>query len=145
MPVFGASLGLVGATIYLSRRRVQYTGHLAGSLAVRVLTIAALISLFVYAATIRPHRQPFSFFPPSSALAGTRDFREDSLANLAFYVSWPILLAGLGGVCYMIWRRWLPRTGFLRPFVLIFGLGPALVYLWFPDISPDQPWAFRRF
>ncbi|MDQ2963956.1 MAG: hypothetical protein M3R31_12500, partial [Pseudomonadota bacterium] len=113
--------------------------------AARLTTIAILVLLFAYAVEIRPALQPFSIIRHWSGLDGTRDFREDSVLNLATYLSWPILLAALAGICYSLWDRWGSRRDLVRPLLLALGIGPAILYLWFPLVSPDHPWAFRRF
>jgi len=143
--VVAASLVLTTTAFFLSSRIETSLRRLINLPASRVSAIGLLVLLFACAVEIRPSLQPFSVIPETSALAGMRDFRENSVLNLAVYLSWPILLASLGGVCYALWKRWPTRSGLLRPLVLVLGLGPALLYLWFPEVSPDHPWAFRRF
>lgn len=134
------------AACFLTSRTASYLRRLVDSSIFRLTAIAALVCLFLYAVEIRPTLEPFSIIRQGlPGLDGTRDFREDSLLNLATYISWPILLAALGGVCYGIWNRWPIRRGLLLPLLLTLGLGPALLYLWFPHVTPDHPWAFRRF
>ena len=143
--VIAASLVLTTTAFLLSSRTEASFRRLINLPASRLSAIGALVLLLAYAVEIRPTLQPFSVFPQTSVLVGTRDFRENSVLNIAVYLSWPILLASLGGVCYALWKRWPTRSGLLRPLVLVLGLGPALLYLWFPEVSPDHPWAFRRF
>lgn len=111
----------------------------------RVAAIALLIGFFAYAAAIRPTLQPFHLIQQASDLDGRRDYREESLLNLATYVSWPILVFALAGVSYAIQRSWMGRHGAFRSLLLVIGLGPTLLYLWAPQVSPDHPWAVRRF
>jgi hypothetical protein len=111
----------------------------------RLVAIALLVGCFAYAAAIRPALQPFHLIQQASDLNGRRDFREESLRNLAMYVSWPILLFALAGLCYAIQRNWMGRQGAFRSLLLVIGIGPALLYLWSPQVSPDHPWAVRRF
>jgi len=110
----------------------------------RVVTIALLVGFFAYAAAIRPTLQPFHLIQQASDLNGRRDFREESLLNLATYVSWPILVFALAGVCYAIKCNWIGRHGAFRSLLLVIAIGPTLLYLWSPQVSPDHPWAVRR-
>lgn len=111
----------------------------------RLVAIALLIGFFVYATAIRPTLQPFHLIQQASDLNGRRDYREESLLNLATYVSWPILVFALAGVSYAIQRNWMGRHGAFRSLLLVIGIGPTLLYLWAPQVSPDHPWAVRRF
>jgi len=118
--------------------------------AIRSRTVGAvtgfvLILLFGYAALLRPSSEPFSLIASQTWLNGTRDYREDALRNLAVYVSWPTLIAALGGVVLMLSRGWLARGRGARPLLLILALAPGVLFLWHPLVSPDHPWAVRRF
>lgn len=115
------------------------------SRSVRVAAISVLAILFIYAAAIRPTLQPFSIIRDGLSLDGMRDFREESVRNLAAYLSWPLVIATVLGVGWSIWHRWSNRVNLLRPVVLFFAIAPAVLYLSFPYISADHPWAFRRF
>ena len=134
------------ATWFITKRTVLHLRRLVDSKTFRLTVIAGLICFFLYAVEVRPTLEPFSMIQRGlPGLDGTRDFREDSLLNLATYISWPSLLMALAGVCYGIWNRWLVRGDLLLPLLLTLGLVPALLYLWFPHVTPDHPWAFRRF
>ena len=134
------------ATYLLPFKIATHLGRLIDSRIFRLTAVAFLVCLFVYAVGIRPTLEPFSTIRRGvPGLDGTRDFRENSLLDLATYISWPILLGAFGGICYGIWTRWPTRGGLLLPLLLVLGLGPALLYLWFPHVTPDHPWAFRRF
>lgn len=140
-----ASAGLALVAMTLAPTMAARTRDLISSLHTRLLAIFLLAVLFLYAAAVRPTLEPFSSIKENFGLYGTRDFREDSLRNLAVYLSWPIVVAAGLGVAWAIWRRWGSRGGLLRPLLLMLALVPALVYLWSPHVSPDHPWAFRRF
>jgi hypothetical protein len=140
-----ASAGLALVAMTLTPAMAARTGNLVSSLHTRVLVIFLLALLFFYAAAVRPTLEPFASIQESFSLYGLRDFREDSLRNLAAYLSWPVVVAAGFGVIWAIWRRWGSRRGLLRPLLLVLALGPALLYLWTPHVSPDHPWAFRRF
>jgi hypothetical protein len=143
--IAGACVGLTLAAVFLTPAIAGFVRRVIDARAARLTAIAILVLLFAYAAAVRPTLQPFSLIRQSSGLDGTRDFREESVLNLATYLSWPLLLAALGGICYSIWNGWAKRSGLLRPLLLILGIGPAVLYLWFPLVSPDHPWGFRRF
>ena len=140
-----ASVALTAAIVLLTPATMIALRRAIGAYPSRAIAIAAIIALFAYAAAVRPALQPFSIIRQASGLNGQRDFREESLVNLATYVSWPILLFALGGICLAIQRNWAVRGWLLRPLLLVFGIGPALLYLWAPQVSPDHPWAVRRF
>jgi hypothetical protein len=127
----------------LTPANAAFLRGLLNSCPLRVAAIATLLTLFLYSVAFRPTLASFSVI--GGGTTGSRDFREDSVLNFATYLSWPILLAALGGVCYSIWRHWAGGRGFLNAILLTLGLGPTLVFLWFPLVSPDHPWAFRRF
>ena len=106
---------------------------------------AVIAALFVYAAFVRPHIQPFALIPDrGSLLAGTRDFRENSLRDLAAYVGWPTIVLALVGVMLTIRRAARGRTSSAAIALSVIAVGTALVYLWAPGVSPDHPWAIRR-
>ena len=73
-----------------------------------------------------------------------RTYAEESLRWLGWWVGAPaILLAAVGAG--LILRRWTQgRDVELLP-VMGTGLAVALLVLWRPSITPDHPWADRRF
>jgi hypothetical protein len=81
---------------------------------------------------------------------GTRNYSEQSVHWVAWYVGWPALaLAGVGAVL-LVRQAVLGRTDLLgRPAARwVLGLGlplvSALSVLLSPGITPDHPWADRR-
>lgn len=111
----------------------------------RVAALSMLAFLFAYAVAIRPGIEPFATVMRGMSVHPERDFREDSLHNLAAYLSWPLVVAAVLGLGWALWQGWSSRRDPLKPLILVFGLVPALLYLWSPSISADHPWAFRRF
>ncbi len=73
-----------------------------------------------------------------------RTYAEDSLRWLGWWVGAPaVLLAAVAAG--LVVRRWLTgRDAALLP-VVGTGLAVALLVLWRPSITPDHPWADRRF
>ena len=100
----------------------------------------------IYAYWVRPHSGHYSIFnEPGHFLHGTRTYREDSLINLAQYLSPFVIWAMVIGWFLMFWDmvrhgRYLFFTG-----VLMVTSGFSILYLWDPSISPDHFWAIRRF
>jgi hypothetical protein len=75
---------------------------------------------------------------------GTRLYNEFTVHWLAMYLGWPTLLLGMLGyivVTYRAFRRMDVGVGA----VLVMGLCMTTLYLWTSQITPDQPWASRRY
>lgn len=78
------------------------------------------------------------------AVDGSRSYDELSAHWMAWYLGWPLLLVGLGGAAVLTYallrgreQRWL----LVFP-VLLASVGITLLR---PGITPDLPWATRRF
>jgi hypothetical protein len=110
-----------------------------------LLAAIVLVAGFSYGALIRPHLEPFAIIANGTGLDGTRDFREESIHNLAAYVSWPLLVLALGGgVAAMdAFRR--HRVRLAGAFVTFGLLVASVLFLAYPQVSPDHPFAIRRF
>jgi hypothetical protein len=111
-----------------------------------VLTGIALIALTIYAYWLRPNIEPYSTINnPEHFLHGTRDYRENSMVNLAKYLSPPVIFVAMWG--------WFITLGTIikkrKDLHLILGIvcfaGFSALYLWRPSIAPDHFWAIRRF
>jgi hypothetical protein len=104
----------------------------------------AALALFAY--FVRPRWEPFTHYTnPSATLYGERTHREDSFVNLGVYVTPLVAFAGVGGFWSLLRRS---LRGAIRGAVLLLVIasgGYALLYLYSPSISPDQPWGMRRF
>jgi hypothetical protein len=74
---------------------------------------------------------------------GARSYDELTLTWVSWYLGWPTVLVGLAGVVAMVAvavrSRRLPLLAVLLPLGV-----PALVYLVYPNITPDHVWAMRR-
>jgi hypothetical protein len=145
--VLAVALAAAALAIVARAPQVAYA-HARRLLASRwtiAIVAAAIVAALLYAALVRPTLAPFALIHAGTGLDGSRDFREDSLRNLASYTGWPIVaLAGLGAL--MLWRRAAGgRASTLACLLFITGAGMAALYLGAPLVSPDHPWAVRRF
>ncbi len=143
--IAAAAIGLAVVALTFPSRSLRTFGQIVAYRGTTWLMVAILVSLLVYSVAIRPSLEPFSVIPPGTGLEGTRDFREDSVLGLASYLSWPLLVSGAAGVCFALMAGWAARPSLPRPLVLALGMVPTLLYLWSPHVSPDHPWAIRRF
>lgn len=110
----------------------------------RTVVPAIAIVALVYGAIVRPEMPPFSLIQNGSGLDGMRDFREDSVRDLATYLGWPLLVLAATGAVVGV-RRLLASGQHLGFAVwVISGVGMAALYLTAPLVSPDFPWAIRR-
>ena len=107
--------------------------------------IAALCVAFAYAAFVRPHLTPFALIHGKGPLAGLRDYREESVRNLAAYMGWPALLFALAGAVIGTARVIAGRASASATILVVLAIGTATVYLTAPEVSPDHFWAIRRF
>ncbi len=102
----------------------------------------ALIGTTLYALFLRPYIEPFTQFENSHY--GTRNYQENSLLDLAAYISFPVialaLLATIQSFRQILEKRHLPLI-----LLLSIWLGFSLAYLQDPRISPDHIWRIRRF
>ena len=75
---------------------------------------------------------------------GGRSYDEQTVHWLAQYFGWPVVVLGVVGYVLLVRRclrnRSLPTLG-----PITVGLAMSLLYLWGSQITPDQPWAMRRF
>jgi hypothetical protein len=79
-----------------------------------------------------------------AAVDGTRTYNEQTLHWQALYYGWvtvAVAFAGYGVLLAMLVRRRRYELGAL----LGMGLPMSALYLWNCEVSPDQPWAMRRY
>ena len=144
-----AAVALAAAALTIVARAPHvaylYARRLLASRRMIAIVAAAIVAALLYAALVRPALGPFALIHNGTGLDGSRDFREDSLRNLASYTGWPIVaLAGLGALS--LWRRVTGgRASLLACLLFVAGAGMAALYLAAPLVSPDHPWAVRRF
>ena len=75
---------------------------------------------------------------------GTRSYAEFSLHWVAWWLGWPAVVLGIAGAAILVRRVLAGRDEAWIP-VLAVGLGTIALTLWRPGITPDHPWADRRF
>jgi len=75
---------------------------------------------------------------------GTRSYDELSVNWLAWYLGWPAVVLGLGGVAALVQRAIRRRDPRLLVVAAVIA-APTALYLWRVSITPDQVWAIRRF
>jgi hypothetical protein len=78
------------------------------------------------------------------AVNGSRSYTESSLHMIALYMGWPTLLLALIGYGVLL-HRLIRRHERTLSIVLALGLSMSALYIWNWQITPDQPWAMRRF
>jgi hypothetical protein len=116
-----ASAVIVATFVLLISRPWWYVGH-AG---------AALFLISVQRAAGRP---------PDA----TRSYAEQSVNWQALYLGWPTVLLAVAGYVLLI-RALLRRRDYALLGLLVMGLVMSALYLWNPQITPDQVYASRRF
>ncbi len=75
---------------------------------------------------------------------GTRTYNEQTINWQALYFGWPTVVLGVIGYVLLV-RRLLRQRDYALLGVLVMGLAMSALYLWSSQITPDQPWATRRF
>lgn len=128
-----------GSETWYARARSVFTRRSTVIVAAFMLTLAA------YCIWWRPSALPFATIHNGTGLDGTRDFREDSLLNLGAYVSWPLLLLAIAGAAAAIVRFASPGWSLAQRAWVVSSLAYCALYVYAPLVSPDHPWAIRRF
>lgn len=75
---------------------------------------------------------------------GTRTYTEHTVSWLAMYLGWPTVVLGVIGY-FLLLRRAVRRRSLATVGMLAVGLTLTLLYLVSAQITPDQPWAMRRY
>jgi hypothetical protein len=126
-------------------RAYAFVRALVASNVASVIVALVIALALAYAAFVRPAMQPFALIHNGFGLDGTRDFREESLRNLAVYAGWPMIVLAAAGAAVAIHRVMADRTALAFRVAVLGGLGLSALYLAAPLVSPDQPWGVRRF
>ncbi|MDT4996503.1 MAG: hypothetical protein QOD45_571, partial [Pseudonocardiales bacterium] len=75
---------------------------------------------------------------------GLRLYSEQTVHWLAMYLGWPTVVLAVLGYCALL-HRFLASREYALAGPLGAGLALSALYLWNPQIYPDQPWAMRRY
>jgi hypothetical protein len=78
------------------------------------------------------------------AVDPTRSYYENATIWLSWYLGWGTLALALGGACWLAYEQIAGRRRVWAPAFLVF-FGTAFAVLLRPSITPDHPWADRRF
>jgi hypothetical protein len=142
----GASLAAVLIAV-LARQPVGIALRSPAARRIAALGVAfGLLAVFAYAAWWRPHDPPFAIITtPGHPWIGQRDHREDALAALAAYVTWPALVLALAGAVVVFTRLLRGRAAAAVVVVACLCVPIAVVTLANPRVTPDHFWASRRF
>lgn len=109
---------------------------------------SAVFAVAAYAFWIRPKPSGAPRWHsgwPGFSFDLTYDYSQDSLVNLAQYLSSPVLWIAIAGWVLAAWSLARQRRDpHLVPTVVIIA-GCSVLYLWDPSIYPDHFWAIRRF
>jgi hypothetical protein len=155
---------VVAGLALLRRRRgrgIELPG-LVGRLApVGVLAVGLMLTARPLVQTVRAAPGPGPDYVGSLQRASriavdpTRLYSEHSVHWLAWYLGWPLLALALGAAALLTGallaprrlRGWGLHPELVDPWrvVLPLGLGATVLALWRPGITPDHPWADRRF
>ena len=78
------------------------------------------------------------------AVDGTRSYDEQTVHWLAQYLGWPLVILGVVGYILLV-RRCIRTRSLATVGMITVGLAISLLYLRASTITPDQPWAMRRY
>ena len=73
-----------------------------------------------------------------------RTYAEQSVSWQALYFGWPTVVLAVGGYVLLL-RRFLRERDYALLGLLTMGLSLSALYLWAPEITPDQVYAARRY
>jgi Dolichyl-phosphate-mannose-protein mannosyltransferase len=78
------------------------------------------------------------------AVDGTRLYSESTVDWQAMYLGWPTVILAVGGYAVLL-DRLVRRRDYRLLGLLTTVLSLTALYLWTPQITPDQVWAMRRY
>ena len=99
--------------------------------------------LVLYAWFLRPQLEPFAEFAPELGRTG-RDYRENTVRDLAAYLSGPGLALGVAGYLMLLRALLKGRQLALAALLAVWTVAAGL-YLYNPYISTDHIWKMRRY
>lgn len=80
----------------------------------------------------------------NAAVDGTRTYSEQTVHWLAMYLGWPTVVLAVAGYALLIVAL-IRRRAYALCAAVTMGLSMSALYLWNSEITPDQPWAMRRY
>ncbi|MDP9118011.1 MAG: glycosyltransferase family 39 protein [Actinomycetota bacterium] len=130
---------------FLGDERTRRRGA-AGAATLVVLAFAFLASRPLWQITRGPFHADLINMQAVSGVAadGTRTYNEQTVHWLALYFGWPTVLLGVAGYVWLIFVM-VRRRAYQLIAMLATGLSMSALYLWNCEVSPDQPWAMRRY
>jgi hypothetical protein len=142
------------------RRQLRGSGQAANRVLRRWLPILAAAGVFVIGLFffLRPHVMTMRANPASGGanyveqvqrflhmtVDPTRSYYEQATRWLSWYLGWGTLALALIGACWLAYEQVAGRRRVWAPAFLVF-FGTATAVLLRPSITPDHPWADRRF
>jgi hypothetical protein len=75
---------------------------------------------------------------------GTRTYNEQTVHWMAQYLGWPTVILAVTGY-FLLVRRAIRDRSLVMVATITVGLTMSALYLWSAKITPDQPWAMRRY
>ena len=79
-----------------------------------------------------------------AGIDATRSYDEQTVTWQVLYFGPLTVLLAVGGYVLLL-RRWLRERDWSQVGLLTMGLSMSALYLWTSQITPDQPWAARRY
>lgn len=137
-----AAVVVILCSAVLARPRpTQAIGSFLRRHAARLWMIAAVLAgaAFIYGMWIRPELGPFE-----TLRSGRRTYVEETMVRVAWYLSTPGMIAGLGGFLLIVRSALVRRQAEWMPFAAA-ALAFSMLYFADPRIHPDHPWMMRRF
>lgn len=153
--LISALVSVVGALVWLFVRPLRRLGERARR-PVAVAAAVLLASLLLFGWLIRPEIQTVENDHPYPAVVSIqerdglssepdRNYAESSMRWMSWYLGVPAIVLALGALVASTWRTLARGVDPATLGVLVLCLGASGLYWYMPEITPDHPWATRRF